>query len=133
MSFIYKEKNQNYLRPRLEELNSITNLIKENTSTIKENNEGNNKSIKIIPEFFTALKKFEKTEKKETLYKIQVEEVINILKNNCIKINLINIQQKYNEIFHHKYSLMTFSRILRNHLNLRFLNNKKSKIKKKFV
>ena len=98
--FIYKKNNRNDLRPSREELNSITNLIDEYNSTIKEKFIGNNKIYEIIPEFFTALKKFEKSENKDTIYKIQVEKVIK-------------------DIFQLKYSLMTFSRILLNNLNLR--------------
>lgn len=79
------------------------------------------KKINIVPKFKSALDNFSKVGSIKTLFKEKTEKVIKILKNDGAKINLKNIQQKYEEIFDRKYSLMTFSRIMRNHLNLRFL------------
>lgn len=112
LSFIYKEKNKNYIKPNQEELDSIKNLIEESALKNAENNINSKKRIYVIPKFLNALNNFEKSENKKTQFKIQVGEIIKILKNNGIKINLKKLQYKYKEICNHTYSLMTFSRIL---------------------
>ena len=53
----------------------------------------------------------------------KVKNILQILKNEGLNINLKNIQQKYFDIYKVNLSLMTFSRILRFHLNMHFLKS----------
>ena len=132
LAFIQKERNQNYLKPDSKEINIMESLIKEKNNEIDENSKNKGKAIKIMPHYLLALERYEKSESKITKYKTQLKEIIEILKNNNIKINLANVQRKYYDIYKKKYSLMTFSRILRNHMGLKFLKTtvKNPKIKK---
>lgn len=57
----------------------------------------------------------------KTQYGIKVRNIIEILEKDKIKISLHNIQQKYLEIYKEKKSLMTFSRIMKYHLNKHFI------------
>jgi hypothetical protein len=49
---------------------------------------------------------------------------LEILKKEKIKINLRNIQKKYLQLFHKRLRRMTFSLILRYHLNIHYMQTK---------
>ena len=99
LAFIQKERNQNYLKPDSKEINIMESLIKEKNNEIDENSKNKGKAIKIMPHYLLALERYEKSESKITKYKTQLKEIIEILKNNNIKINLANVQRKYYDIY----------------------------------
>jgi hypothetical protein len=121
LKFINPKRNQNNLKPKSKEIDSIKKLI-DNYQNILAINDGNNQNkLKIKPNFLAYLQLFEPIENFKTKYAMEVEGIINDLNNSGIKINLKNIQTKYNQKYSKKLSLMTFSRILRHHLNYHFL------------
>ena len=97
LAFIKKERNQNYLKPNSEEIKTMESLIKEINNKIDESSKNKGKTIKILPHYSLALERYEKTESKITKYKSQLKEIIEILKNNNIKINLA--QRKCYDIY----------------------------------
>ena len=78
------------------------------------------------------IKKSEPLNKIVTDYGDKVEIIINKLKKSNLKNNFKNIKIKYQKINNKKYFLKTFSRILKNQLNLHFLKTifKSPKLKK---
>ena len=132
LNFINEKSNKNYLKPTEKEIKILKELIEKYEKNLGENEKIKDKIITVKSNFFNELKRFEPINKSRTEYGTNVENIINLLKKDNIKINLKNIQIKYLEIYNKKYSLMTFSRILKNHLNLHFLKTtlKNPKLKK---
>ena len=121
-NYIYKNKNQNSLKISTQEINFLKELIGKYKNEIEaDSSDTNNKTILINPLFKKSLDKFSEVKEIKTNYGKNVLEVIEKLKTNNNKINLKNIQMKYNELYNKRMSLMTFSRILRKHLNIRYL------------
>lgn len=132
LKYINKDKNKNYLRTNEKERQTLQKLIEKYKGIQNENIQEKAKVIKIKTNFFEEFKKFESIGKIKSEFGNKVEKIITLLNQESIKINLINTQTKYHEIYNKKYSLMTFSRILKSHLDLHFLKTtlKNAKLKK---
>lgn len=77
--------------------------------------------IKIIPEYYDFLNKIEKQDLKKTEYAKKIKFIINYLNSENKKATLKLIAKYYEEFYEKKISITTVSRILKNHLEMRYL------------
>ena len=76
--------------------------------------------IQILPNFYNIFIKMEKNDLSNSIYAKNIEFILNDLKNNNKNITLKNIALNYQKIFNKKISITTVSKILKNHLNIRY-------------
>ena len=133
-NFIKKDKNKNTLKPNEKEKEALKILIENYEGLLKLNNNEKDNTILIKTNFYEKLKSFEPIKKIKSKLGVKVENIINLINQENIKINLKNIQIKFQEIYSKKYSLMTFSHVLKKHLYFYFLNTLKNpKLKKIYL
>ena len=118
-NILFGIKDINVIKPNIKEINSIKNeieIIKNQNNNYFENN-----VIQILPDFFDVLIKMEKNDLTNSIYAKTIGFIFKELKNNNKIITLKQIAINYQKIFDKKISITTVSRILKNHLNLRYL------------
>ena len=132
LHYLNEGSNKNNLKPNKKEKEKLKTLIENYEGLSKLNNSENENIILIKTNFLDELKRFESIKNIKTEIGLKVENIIKLLNEENIKINLKNIQIKYQEIYNKKYSLMTFSRVLKKHLDYHFLKTtlKNPKLKK---
>ena len=110
------------LLPKKEELLILKNKIEDYKNKINLlSTEKENKKINILDEYKNSLNSyFKPTVNVQSIYATRFIEIINILKQEEIKISLKNIQMIYKEKYKTKISLMTISRILRNKMKYKY-------------
>ena len=59
LNFINTNKNQNILKPNKNEINALDNIINNLSNNIKVKRPAINRTMKIIPKFFRALKSYQ--------------------------------------------------------------------------
>lgn len=99
------------------------NFLQSEIDTCESINIKNQKklSIKIIPEFFEILRKINKYDLKNSEYAKKITFIISELKKKNITITLKQIAKQYEGFYGKKISISTVSRILKNHLGMRYL------------
>lgn len=99
------------------------NFLQSEIDTCESINIKNQKklSIKIIPEFFEILRKINKYDLKNSEYAKKITFIISELKKKNITITLKQIAKQYEGFYGKKNSISTVSRILKNHLGMRYL------------
>ena len=118
-SFLFGIKNLNSIKPNYEEIDNIEKEINECVN--KYQNKNNIKSINIMPNFYKIFKDMKKIDTKNSEYGKNIKFIIDILKKNNEIITLKKIAEKYNQLFNIKISITTVSRVLKRHLNIRYL------------
>ena len=110
------------LLPKKEELLILKNKIEDYKNKINLlSTEKENKKINILDKYKNSLNSyFKPTVNVQSIYATRFIEIINILKQEEIKISLKNIQMIYKEKYKTKISLMTISRILRNKMKYKY-------------
>ena len=118
-TFIYGIDNINDIKINTEEIN----LLKEQIDECNSIKSKNTKSvvIEISPEFFDFFTKIKKHDLTKSEYAIKIKAILNDLKNSSKNVTLKQIAKDYEKKYLKKISLSTVSRILKNHLKIRYL------------
>ena len=109
----------NNIKPTNDEVTSLQKEID------KCNNENiinkDSKVIKIHQIFYQIFKSMKQNDQRYTEYGKKITFILNYLKQQKETITLKKIREKYIEFYNKKISISTVSRILKNHLNIRYL------------
>ena len=112
-------KNLDSIKPNKEEVDMIEEEI---SNCICNNpNKKDLKVISIMPNFYNVFKEMKKLDCKSSEYAKNISNILNYLKNKNEPITLKKIAERYNYFYKIKISISTISRILKKHLNIRFL------------
>jgi transposase len=109
--------NKKLLIPDLNHANILKNEIKE--IKILSDKNSKDKDIAIKQEFYERIINLKEMDKENTIYAKRIKEIFDEYIGEK-KITLKYIQIKYNSKYNQNISLITISRILRYHLNIRF-------------
>lgn len=102
--------------------NEITILQKEIEDCFEDNRPNKDfKVIKIHQTFYQMFKNMKQNDLRYTEYGQKITFIINYLKQQNETITLKKIMEKYITFYNKKISVSTISRILKNHLNIRYL------------
>jgi len=117
-NFIENVSDFNDIKLNNEEISFIQSEIENCISKKKENEK--RISIEVLPEFFRSLKLIKKYDLKNSVYANNIRTIIIFLKKNNNKITLKKIAEQYVIIFGKSISITTISRILKNHLEMKY-------------
>lgn len=109
----------NRIKPTKEEVISLQKEIDECTT-----NNQNNKNLRVIQikvKFYDIFENMKPNDLRYTEYGKKISFIIQILKEKKEKITLKKIAEHYLLSYNKKISISTVSRILKNHLNIRYL------------
>lgn len=112
-------KNLNDIKPNKTEINIIKNEI-ELCKNVNVKNL-NPKVILVNQEFYSSIKTMKKNNLQNSDYGKEIKFILDYLKNKKDRITLKKISEKYYYFYKKKISICTVSRVLKNHLNIRFL------------
>jgi len=119
ISLLKGSKNLNSIKPNKEEIDMLEEEI--NNCICTNPNKKNLKVISIMPNFYNVFKEMKKLDCKSSEYAKNISYILNYLKNKNEPITLKKIAERYNYFYKIKISISTISRILKKHLNIRFL------------
>lgn len=118
-NLIYGINDLNNIKLNKEEIHILQSEIdKCNSINIKNQKK---LTIKIIPEFFEFFNKIKRKDLKNSEYAKKMSFILDDLKNKHITITLKQIANQYKIFYGKKISISTASRILKNHLGMRYL------------
>lgn len=109
----------NEIKIKDEEIILIKNEI-DNCISLKRTYE-NKISIKILPEFFESFNELQKPDLKNSDYAKKIKYIIDFLKRQHKNITLKQIAKEYSQLYGNTISITTVSRILKNHLQMKYL------------
>ena len=112
-------KNLNCIKPNKEEVDMLEKEI--NKCICNNPNKKDLKVITIMPNFYKVFKEMKKLDCKTSEYAKNISFILNYLKNKNEPITLKKIAERYNYFYKIKISISTISRVLKKHLNIRFL------------
>ena len=116
---IYKIFDYNELKYEEEDLAIINEEINE-CNRIKNDTKEDKKNFLIIPEFYESLKSMILVNKMNSSYAENIKSIISEI-NIKEGLSLRKIKSEYEEKFKMQISIATISRVMKNHLNLRYL------------